>query len=206
MNKFIKKVIAKIRYPFNANERQYFLNDPWHMERPSEQYRFKEVNRIIEENKWPISSIVEVGSATGDQTKWLLQLPGVKKVHGIELSKQAVKRARKNLNNETVSHNGLKWHRATFEVGSLPNLPYKAGQIHCDLITAFEIFTYIPVSEIPAAIEALTNAASYRMVSYHQSKVPSKVQGKLDPFFFSIPGVQSTEIEFEGEKWTVLWW
>lgn len=183
----LKKGLAKVRYPFNANERRYFLNDPWHMERPSEQYRFKETNRIIQDNIGPVKTIVEIGSATGEQTKWLLKLG---KIHGIEVSKQAVKRACKNV------------PEAIFEVGGLPTLP----SISSDLVTALEVFTYVPVSDIPAAIRALERIAPKRMVSYHQSKVPSKVQGKLDPFFSFIPNVQSTEIEFEDEKWTVLWW
>lgn len=184
MSSLLRRALAKLRHPFNLQERVYLFPDPWGMERPSEQYRFAETNTIIAEHIDPVKTILEIGSGEGHQSEWLQKL-GV--VHGIESSTHAVKRAQKRVPG------------ATFEVGSLPNLSH----VHADLICAFEILYYLSDAELAAAIKALNAAAPHRMVSYHQHP---KTVTKLDPVVLSIPGVQSTVIAFNEHRWTVAWW
>lgn len=205
MKEFIKRaknkvrvVSSKIRHPFNEVERTYTFRDPWGLGKPSEEARFAEINEIIKKEIGTISSILEISSGEGHQTEWLSKLSFV---HGIEISKTAVKRARARFMYEV----SCKRNPApTFSVGSLPVLPplHKYG-----LVTAFEVLYYLSDEQIPQAIQSLTNAAAYRMISYHHNKKSyNKVQGRLDPIVFSLPGVKHKIITHNGESWTVAWW
>jgi SAM-dependent methyltransferase len=191
MNEFLSRItrkarnlISKARHPFDEKERTYFYENPWAMERPSETYRFVETNRIIQERVGPVKTILEIGSGEGHQTQWLAKLG---KVHGIEASKIATKRARKRVS------------EATFEVGELPAIPSRKA----DLVCAFEVLYYLSDEEVPKAIEVLTKTAAHRIASYHQHR---KTMAKLDPIILSIPGARSEVIKFGEESWTVVWW
>lgn len=183
-----RSVIAKLFHPFNEVERTYFYKDPWGLGTPRETERFMVMNDIIRRNIGPIKTILEIGSGEGHQTELLSNI-GL--VHGVEISKIAVSRARRRV------------PQATFEVGALP----KVSCLGADLVCAFEVLYYLSDIEIPVAVRALTQAAPHRMVSYHHNKKSyDKVQGRLDPIILSLPGVQSQVIELYGEKWTVAWW
>ena len=180
----IRNLIAKALHPFDEKERTYFYRDPWNLERSSETYRFVETNRIIQERVGPVETILEIGSGEGHQTEWLAKLG---KVHGIEASKIAMKRARKRVS------------QATFEVGVFPSIPSRKADLAC----AFEVLYYLSDEELPRAIQVLTTAAARRIVSYHQHR---KTSAKLDPIMSSIPGAQSELIKFGDESWIVVWW
>jgi trans-aconitate methyltransferase len=164
-------------------ERIYCVENPWRVDREVEQYRYREINRIIRDRIGEIGSILEVGSGEGHQTEWLLKLAPV---HGIETSTQAVKRARRR-----VPH-------ATFEIGALPALPDRRA----DLVTACELIYYLPDDRLAVAVAALERVAPRRIVSYFRDENAVR----LDSVVLRIDGVEREDIRFEDSVWTIAWW
>ncbi len=183
MKTLFRRVFLRILHPLSPMERAYFFENPWRLDSELEQYRYREQNKIITERFGKIDSTLEIGCGEGYQTQWLLKITSV---HGIDISKQAVKRARQRV------------PAATFEAGSLPVLPDRRAS----LVTAFEMLYYLPDEQIVAAVEILNRAAPRRIVSYHRP-----LNGdRLDPIILAIPGVQREDIRYADHVWTVAWW
>lgn len=182
----LKRIIARLKHPFSRWDRLYESNDPWGFERESEKHRFAETNRIIREHIGPVGSLLEIASAEGHQTRWLLEV--AKDVHGVEPSKVAVDHARKEV------------PEATFSVGELPYLAAEKGPY--DLACALEVIGFVDPSKWSDCLRTMERLGTKRMVSLYYKTPP-----ELNELLSAIPGVNTETIYWEGHaRWRVWWW
>jgi len=175
-----------IAHPLSKWERIYSTENPWHLNHPGDVYRFEETNRIIRETGGPLETILEIGSAEGDQTEWLLNL--AHKVRGVDISPTAIERARRRFANNP---------NASFSVGKLPDIGVDGRS---DLVTAFEIIYY--VKDIPRALDMMDRLGHRRMVSVHWPQVRV-----LDEFLFPMRNASRQTVYWEDKPlWLVAWW
>jgi ubiquinone/menaquinone biosynthesis C-methylase UbiE len=182
----LRRLTRYIAHPTSRWERLYSAENPWHFDHASEIHRFEETNRIIRETSGPPETILEIGSAEGDQTEWLLRLAD--KVRGVDISPTAIARARRRFANNP---------NASFSVGKLPEIGIDE---RFDLVTAFEIIYY--VKDIPRALDMMDRLGDRRMVSVHWPQVRV-----LDEFFFPMRNASRQTIYWEDKpQWLVAWW
>jgi SAM-dependent methyltransferase len=163
----------------------YAISDPWQMAAAPETHRFEQTNRIIEEEIGRSRTLLEIGCGEGHQTAHLVKIADA--VHGVDVSRIAVTRARAAVPN------------ATFGVADLLNCPRIPGGGKYDLVVACEVLYYL--QDVEAAIAALNTLGRRCLVTYFQGEVP-----RLDVFLLRIPDVRSRLIERDGTTWKVAWW
>jgi ubiquinone/menaquinone biosynthesis C-methylase UbiE len=193
----LKKIISALKrplrrlsqyfaHPISRWERLYAAENPWHFDRASEIHRFEEINRIISGRIGPLETILEIGSAEGDQTERLLNL--AHKVRGVDISPTAIERARRRFADNP---------NASFSVGKLPEIGIDE---RFDLVTAFEIIYY--VKDIPRALDMMDRLGHRRIVSVHWPQVRV-----LDAFLFPTRNASRQIIYWEDKpRWLVAWW
>ena len=182
----LRQSLQYLAHPTSRWERLYSAENPWHFDRASEIHRFEETNRIIRETGGPLETILEIGSAEGDQTEWLLNL--AHKVRGVDISPTAIERARRRFANNP---------NASFSVGKLPDIGVDGRS---DLVTAFEIIYY--VKDIPRALDMMDRLGHRRMVSVHWPQVRV-----LDEFLFPMRNASRQTVYWEDKPlWLVAWW
>jgi ubiquinone/menaquinone biosynthesis C-methylase UbiE len=184
----LRRVAEYIRHPISRWERFYLSQNPWRFERSSEIHRFEETNRIIREMMEPVETILEIGSAEGDQTEWLSRM--AHKVHGVEISSTAVRRARRKFENNSA---------VSFSVGKLPNIRVDE---RFDLVTAFEVIYYLTPENIRRAFDVMDNLGKKRILSVYWPHL-----NVLDASLFSTRNVAQQTIYWEDKpRWLVVWW
>lgn len=198
-DEFLKKIIPGLRHrvrrlpqfiahPFSEWERLYSTENPWRFDRPSEIHRFEETNHIIRETTGPVETILEIGTAEGHQTEWLLRL--AHELQGIDISPTAVRRCRRKFASN---------QKASFSVGTLPDIRVDE---RFDLVTAFEIIYYVKPKDIPRAFDLMDRLGERRFVSVHWPQVHV-----LDHFLFPTRNAARRIIYWENEPlWLVAWW
>lgn len=182
----LRQSLQYLAHPTSRWERLYSAENPWHFDRASEIHRFEETSRIIGETSGPLETILEIGSAEGDQTEWLLRLAD--KVRGVDISPTAIERAHRKFADNP---------NARFSVGKLPEIGVDG---RFDLVTAFEIIYY--VKDIPRALATMDRLGHRRMVSVHWPQVRV-----LDEFLFPTRNASRQTIYWEDKpRWLVAWW
>jgi len=196
MNWILTKIANRLRLLrariFYANapwERLYAARNPWGVDRPLELYRFEETNRIIRDHIGPVGSLLEVGSAEGHQTEWLLK--AADRVHGVDISVTAVNRARKMFAGNS---------KATFSVGALPGSNMNLEQ--ADLVVVPETIYYVKEEELPAAFDAIERLGKKRLMTvywpYYKDTIKQLISTRVN--------VVTETLQWEDHKWLVAWW
>jgi 2-polyprenyl-3-methyl-5-hydroxy-6-metoxy-1,4-benzoquinol methylase len=164
----------------------YKIEDPWHMNAAREQFRFAETNRVIEANVGRrFGSLLEIGCGEGHQTEHLARLAD--KVTGIDVSANAVERARKRV------------PTASFLSGDLLTQPWVRERGRFELLTACEVLYYM--SDVPSFLKTMDELGSTCVVTYFgpAARVCEKPVKAM-------PGVQTTSFKFEDTEWVAAWW
>jgi 2-polyprenyl-3-methyl-5-hydroxy-6-metoxy-1,4-benzoquinol methylase len=164
-------------------DRMYLLRDPWKMGSPAEQFRLAETNRIIREQFGITRTLLEVGCGEGHQTAFLKRVS--ENVTGLDVSKRAVRRARKNCPG------------ATFNVGDIFSL-CAAGDPPYELVVCCEVLYYIV--DVASALRKMLQLGSSVLVTYFEGEMAN-----LDPIVLAVPGCKSDFIECASGRWRVAW-
>ena len=162
----------------------YIINDPWHMDSPSEQYRFKETNRLILENFGAVRSLLEIGCGEGHQSLHLQQV--CDRLTGLDVSDRAVGRARR------------RCPRDEFLVGDIFSLAVGA-KAPFELVVACEVLYYM--SDVPAALGRIQALGRNCFLTYFAGEMET-----LDSQVLSLPGAVSKILQFEQSRWRAVWW
>ena len=184
----LRRAAEYVAHPTSEWERFYLTKNPWNFDRLSEIHRFEETNRIIQKVMGPIETILEIGSAEGDQTEWLSRV--ARKVHGVEISSTAVRRARRKFK----GNSGI-----SFSAGRMPDLSIDE---RFDLVTAFEIAYYLKPEDVAQAFEMMDKLGQRRMLSVYWPHLDV-----LDAFLFPTREVSREIIYWEDKpRWHLVWW
>jgi ubiquinone/menaquinone biosynthesis C-methylase UbiE len=162
----------------------YTVADPWSLSSPLERHRFQKTSDAINRVIGNVNTVLEIGSAEGYHTQWLLEQCG--SVDGIECSARAIARAKK------------RCPRARFFQAWFPELP--EGLRPCyDLVIAAESIYYC--SDIEAGLNVLNNLGRYCLVTFHEGH-----NNQLKPIFDRIPGAIYECIEHSVCNWNLYLW
>jgi SAM-dependent methyltransferase len=163
----------------------YCVEDPWGMGTTRELHRFKETNRFITEKIGAVKTLLEIGCGEGHQSRELLGV--CEKLYGIDVSPRAIMRAKQ------------RCPQATFVVGDLFSVPTVGQDSQFDLVVACEVLYYM--RDIPTVLERMSKLGVACLVTYYEE------QGQmLDPFLTPISEAKSANIEFNNNRWKVVWW
>jgi hypothetical protein len=185
-----RRLRARILHPNAPWERFYAVRNPWKFDRPGEIYRFSETNRIIREEIGRVGSLLEIGSAEGHQTEWLLRVAD--RVHGIDISATAVKRAKAAF---------AKNPKATFSVGALPasNLDLELAE----LVVVSEIIYYVAPEELHAAFDSIERLGQKRLMTIY---LPCHTDA-IEQLLLARKHLSTKTLSWAGEfNWLVAWW
>jgi SAM-dependent methyltransferase len=163
----------------------YRIRDPWEMETEQQRYRFRETNRLIEENFGRVGRILEVGCGEGHQSEELLRLCDY--LVGIDVSARAIERARERCPD------------ATFGVGDIFDSEVLRQEASFDLVLGCEVLYYM--KDVAAALERFSALGRACLVSYYAGPA-----AELDPYLQAIPGVESETVRYGDASWKVSWW
>lgn len=162
----------------------YRMENPWRLDSPAEQARFRLTNEIISREFGKVGSLLEIGSGEGHQSQYLLQVAD--NLHGREISARAVDRARQ------------RCPQGRFEVGDLSvrsadeTLPY-------DLVVACEVLYYM--SDPQGAVEEMSRLGRNCLITYFQTQTEA-IAGKV-----VFPAhAQREQMTYDGGTWTMVWW
>jgi SAM-dependent methyltransferase len=163
----------------------YLLRDPWEMEGPKEQYRFRQTMTQLRSLDTSFNSILEIGCGEGHQSLHFQTI--CTQLFGIDISEIAVRRARERCPSGQFSAMPLELIDGAFE-----------GQ-HFDLITVCEVLYY--AVDISNSLKVLKSRADRIYVSnygFASQKLSHHFQGdgwrRLDP------------ISFEDTVWECAMW
>ena len=162
----------------------YRLTDPWSMNRPREQARFRRTNEIIEREFGHVGRLLELGCGEGHQSLYLAEL--CDSLHGIDPSERAVERARRLL------------PQSRFDAGDLFAQPWVGERDRFDLIVGCEMLYY--VADMGQMIEALERLAPACLVTFLDRA------DELHEALADRPGAGNELIEAEGTRWRAVWW
>ena len=192
MDNIIKKVWMKLllmgvvyRNKYERLDAAYQIANPWRMDSEGEQYRFNEINKIIDQNIGHVEYLLEVGCGEGHQTQHLSKVSN--NVYGFDVSSKAIKRAKKICPDAKLFVDEL----FTFQTG--------IGQPKFNLVVACEVLYYI--KDVSAAISKLNELGEYCLVSYFHGEIST-----LDKYFESFSNIEKTLIQFNDTQWRILWW
>ena len=174
---------------FNDTHRRldmaYWFEDPWYMNSDTERTRFAETNRIIEENFSKVGSLLEIGCGEGHQSEYLAKV--CTDLHGLDVSKIAIGRARKRL------------PAVQFYVGDLHEQSWAGETDKFDLVVACEVLYYM--SDIHKALETLSRLGKSVLVTYFNA-----LEKKVDPYITGLPRTQTARIDAGDVSWKAVWW
>ncbi len=163
----------------------YRIQDPWHMENESEQFRFEETNRLILKQIGPVHTLLEIGCGEGHQTAKLADLSN--RLYAIDISGRAVERARQ------------KCPGATFDVGDIFGAPILLATPRFDLVVACEVLYYM--RDISSVLTRMGQLGRSCFVTYVDSERP-----QLASLLNRIPHLQTTIFEHNHIVWNAAWW
>jgi len=153
------------------------------METDAQAFRFRETNRVIEEQFGRVGRALEVGCGEGHQSQELLHV--CDELVGIDVSRRAVERAR------------ARCPDATFAVGEITDEVLDGERF--DLVLGCEVLYYM--RDVPAALARFSELGAGCLVTYYEQ--PAQ---ELDRYVLARPGVESTRVAYDGSSWTVAWW
>lgn len=162
----------------------YMVKDPWHMESQKEQYRFNETNRLIQEWIGHVGTALEVGCGEGHQSLFLEKC--CDHLYGIDVSKKAVRRAKKRSSMKKLAVNkgvGIKL------MTSWPQT--------FDLVTLCEVAYYAKDPEL--LLNDSINIGKHIFITYFEAR-----SERLDPIVEKLPIIKSSKIAFEETSWKVF--
>jgi SAM-dependent methyltransferase len=162
----------------------YRIRDPWELEREPQRFRYRETNRLIEEQFGRVGRMLEVGCGEGHQSQQLVQV--CDQLVGIDISGRAIKRAR------------ARCPDAKFVKGDVFTSSLGHGA-RFDLVVACEMLYY--VRDVAAQLERFHELGRACLVTYY-----AKPARTLEAYVRSVPGVESTTVRYGPKSWTVAWW
>ena len=189
---FARKLWARIwlrRSQFSGRYGQlkalYAIEDPWGLTSDREQERYVRMNALIRELVPDCEELLELGSGEGLQTRRLLEVS--KGVTGVELSAQAVERAK------------VRCPEASFIVGRAEDAASLVAGRQFNLVTAFEVLYYAQdVGAILADLQAL--APVILVTNYMDLAV------RMDRYFEGPGWTRLEDIAIEDVVWRVDVW
>ena len=129
----------------------YFFNNPWNLNSKEETYRYKYLNDYLlkKNNNKKYSNILEIGCGEGMHTNYLLNIS--KKIISLDISKNAINKAKKkNIKN-------VKFHNNIIE-------KFKTNE-KIDLIIASEVIYYI--KDIKKFIDSIERFKTNYIITYY---------------------------------------
>lgn len=180
-------VLKDIRYSndYEKLDTFYTVPDPWMMTSPSEQFRFRETNRLILEKFGHQTTILEIGCGEGHQSLYLQHV--CDRLTGLDVSARAVKRARS------------RCPQGQFLVGDIFSQEVSA-LAPFDLAVACEVVYYM--SDVSGALRHMRALGRKCLITYFEGEMET-----LDrQVFGAFPGALSEIMEFESSGWRALWW
>lgn len=183
MKFWMKNVLYGDKY--GRFEKAYKVQNPWKMDSHVEQYRFEQLNRIIDDEIGGVENLLEVGCGEGHHTEYLHKV--CNNLYGFDVSQLAVKRALERCPRATLTENDLFSYEPP------------AGIQKFDLAIACEVLYYI--KDVPAALKKLEDLAHNCLLSYYRAGMHS-----LDEYIDNIPQMNRQIIEFGEKKWDIIWW
>jgi SAM-dependent methyltransferase len=183
---FVRIALRGTHYSSNYSKLDtvYMVDDPWHMDSPSEKYRFEETNRLILEKFGRVRSILEVGCGEGHQSVILKNI--CNHLVGLDVSAKAVARAKR------------RCPGAVYYVGDISSREIDEFRPY-DLVVACEVLYYM--NDVSAALRRMQELGRNCFVTYYCREMES-----LDKWVLSIPGVSSEYFEYENIGWRAAWW
>ena len=163
----------------------YRIADPWGMDSPGEQARFKATNALIASHFGPVGTLLEVACGEGHQSEHLAG--ACNRHYGIDISARAVERARRRLPD------------ARLGVGNVFTLPWHDAPDHFDLVVACEMLYCLPD---PAPTLARMRELGRGCLVTFFAPAARLVAPALD----AIPGVQRDWFAHGGSTWLAAWW
>jgi 2-polyprenyl-3-methyl-5-hydroxy-6-metoxy-1,4-benzoquinol methylase len=183
---WIRTHLRKVGFSDNFGQLDslYMVKDPWQMESRREQYRFEETNRLIQELLGSIDTLLEVGCGEGHQSLYLNKL--CKQLYGIDVSKRAISRAKKNVPTDKFAVNK--------DAGII--LPNNWPDTY-DLVTLCEVAYYAKDPEL--LIDHAIKISKNCIITYYEAR-----SERLDPIVKNLPVIHSKKIAFEQTEWKVF--
>ncbi len=170
---------------FERLDLAYTVEDPWNMASDLERARFEATNRVIERAFGRVGSVLELGCGEFHQTEYFARLSDDQ--FGVEVSPQAVERARKRL------------PAAKFEATDVFGQPWGDARHRFDLVTACEVLYYL--SEPEKTIAQMRHLGRNGLVTFF-----APACGRVGPHLDTIPGLQRDWMFHGGTAWLVAWW
>lgn len=163
----------------------YRIRDPWEMETEQQRFRFRETNRLIEQQFGRVGSVLEVGCGEGHQSEELLRI--CDDLVGIDVSSRAVERAR------------TRCPGATFAVGDVFDSELLRERGAFDLVLGCEVLYYM--KDVASALKRFSALGHGCLVTAYAG--PAR---QLDPLLRSLPAVESEPIQHGDACWQAWWW
>ncbi len=163
----------------------YRIHDPWNMESEREQFRFAEVNRLIEATFGRVGTILEVGSGEGHHSRELINV--CETLYGLDVSERAVHRARRRV------------PEATFGVGDLYACTLLERIPRVDLVVASEVLYYM--KDVPRAVRRMSELGNKCLATYYDGRA-----AELDRVFEDMRLAGRSTFSIAETKWHAVWW
>lgn len=189
---FVRKLWARIwlrRSQFSGRYGQlkalYAIDDPWNLSSGKERERHLRMNTLIAEVAPGCGWLLELGAGEGFQTQHLQAVS--RRVVGLEISDQAVKRAR------------VRCPDVEFIVGPAEDAASLLAGRRFDVITAFEVLYYAPdIASMLASLQTMTPVIVVTNYMDLAQKMGSLFEG---------PGWERREdLTLEGVTWRIDVW
>lgn len=163
----------------------YRLDDPWGMDSPTEQARFRATSRLVERNFGHVGSLLEVACGEGHQSRHLA--PACDAYYGIDISARAVERARARLPG------------ARLGTGDVFNLPWDDAPARFDLVVACEMLYCLP--DPAPTLERMGRLGRACLVTFF-----APAAAHVAPALDAIPGLERDWFSHGGVTWLAAWW
>ena len=166
-------------------QRLYIVRDPWNLASPREQARFARTNEVIASAVPECRTLLEIGCGEGLQTEHLLEVSDA--VTGLEVSAQAIKRAREKL------------PKVEFKVGAAEDVPQLFAGRRFDLVTACEVLYYM--TDVPGTLAHLQSVTDALLVTSYSGKA-----AELEKAMAGAGWQELAPISAEDTVWRVFLW
>lgn len=163
----------------------YGIDDPWHMDSPTERARFEATNRIIEGAFGRVGSVLELGCGEGHQTAYLARIS--ERQYGIDISARAIARAR------------LRVPAAQFADTDVFHLPWDGARHRYDLVTACEVLYCL--KDPGPTLDRMRHLGRCGLVT-----VFAPAGGRIGPYLERIDGLHKAWFAHGKTTWLVGWW
>lgn len=170
---------------FERLDLAYTVEDPWNMASDLERARFEQTNALLLREFGRPGSLLELGCGEGHQTEYFARL--AESVHGVDVSAQAIDRARKRLPD------------AAFAATDIFGQPWGDTPGRFDVVTACEVLYYL--RDPAATIARMRTLGRGGLVTFFAPAV-----GRIAPHLEEIPGVRHDWLYHGGTAWLAAWW